>query len=168
MYRPQPDEFGVFYQRYIDTVADDVISELGSQVSSFPDFLSCIPVEKWDFAYGKGKWTIKELIGHIIDTERIMTYRLTCFARNDASELPGFEENDYVANAHFKDRTSDSLIEEFRLLRSANMLLFRSLNDDEVHRKGIANGNPLSVQALLFVIAGHLKHHRKIIEERYL
>lgn len=168
MFRPQPEEFGVFYQKYIDTVADDVIGELEAQKESFTSFLKNIPEGKLDYAYAEGKWTIKEVIGHVIDTERIMTYRLTVFARNDKTELPGFEENSYVSNAHFKDRSLESLAEEFSLLRSANLYLFRSLSPEEVRRTGFANKTLLSVQALLFVIAGHLNHHRKILEERYL
>jgi hypothetical protein len=168
MYRPQPEEFGVFYQRYIDSVDDDVITELDMQASSFEDFLDLIPTEKENFAYAPGKWTVKELAGHVIDTERIMTYRLIRFARNDETELPGFEENAYVANAHFNDRSLASLAKEFKLLRSANMFLFRSLKEEELNRKGIANGNIVSVRALLFVIAGHLKHHQQILSERYL
>jgi hypothetical protein len=168
MSRPQPEEFGVFYQRYIDTVDTDVLRELETQCNSFEEFLYSIPAEKENYAYAPGKWTIKELVGHVIDTERIMTYRLTCFARNDSTELPGFEENSYVANAHFNDRRLDSFAKEFKSLRSANLFLFRSLNGEELDRKGIANGNPVSVRALLFVIAGHLKHHQKIIRERYL
>lgn len=168
MSRPQPEEFGVFYQKYIDTVSDNVIADLEAQISSFPEFLAAIPAEKEDYAYAEGKWTIKEMLGHIIDTERIMTYRLTRFARMDKTELAGFEENSYVANAHFKDRTMKSFIEEFQSLRSANMYLFQSLSENELTRTGIANGNAISVKALLFVIAGHLKHHRNILSERYL
>jgi uncharacterized damage-inducible protein DinB len=168
MSRPQPDEFGIFYQKYIDTVSDDVIADLQSQALSFPEFLTSIPLEKYNYAYADGKWTIKELVGHVIDTERIMTYRLTRFARLDGTELPGFEENSYVANAHFNDRSMESLIEEFRLLRLSNMHLFSSLNEEELERKGLANGHVISVKALLFVIAGHLKHHRNIITDRYL
>jgi hypothetical protein len=168
MSRPQPEEFGVFYKRYIDTVDDDVITELDMQASSFEEFLHLIPVEKENYAYAEGKWTVKELVGHVIDTERIMTYRLTRFARKDETELPAFEENDYVANAHFNTRSLASFAKEFKLLRSANMFLFRSLQEEELNRKGTANGNIVSVRALLFVIAGHLKHHQNILSERYL
>lgn len=168
MFRPQPEEFGIFYKGYIDSVDDDVISELESQIASFYGFLIGIPEEKENYAYAPGKWTIRELVGHVIDTERIMTYRLTRFARKDKTELPGFEENHYVASAHFSDRRLASFAEEFKLLRSANMFLFRSLNEEELNRKGIANGNAVSVRALLFVIAGHLKHHSRILSERYL
>jgi hypothetical protein len=168
MHRPQPEEFAVFYQKYIDMVGDDVINELGAQSSFFGEFLNTIPKEKENYAYAEDKWTVKEVVGHVIDTERIMTYRLTCFARKDEKEIPGFDENAYVTNAHFNDRSIDSLAKEFESLRSANMFLFRSLSEAELNRKGIANGNPVSVRALLFVIAGHLKHHCKIIIERYL
>ena len=168
MNRPQPDEFSPFYKNYIASIDDDVIAKLNSQATEVPDFLRSIPAEKWDYAYAENKWTIRETIGHVIDTERIMTYRLTRFARNDSTTLPGFDENDYVANAHFKDRTSESLIEEFKLLRQSNLYLFNSLNDEELSRKGISNNNPLSVKALLFIIAGHANHHQNIISERYL
>ena len=168
MYRPQPNEFGAFYQRYIDTVEDDVIKALESQVTSFKKLLQSVPLEKENYAYGDGKWTIKEWVGHVIDTERIMVYRLTRFARADATELPGFEENSFVKNANFSDRTMESLISEFHLLRLANLRLFKSLSEEELSRSGIANGHSISVRALLFVIAGHLKHHCNIISARYL
>ena len=168
MSRPQPDEYGVFYKDYIDRVEENVILELETQSIAFPAFLQTIPAEKESYAYAEGKWTVRELVGHVIDTERIMTYRLTSIARMDPTELPGFDENSYVDNAHFNDRSLDSLAEEFKFLRSANLFLFRSLKADELDRKGIANGNVISVNALLYVIAGHLAHHMKILTDRYL
>src|SRR5687767_2495900 len=101
MYRPQPHEFAPFYAGYIQAANDDVISELELQATGFSDLIRGLPPEKGDFAYATGKWTIKELIGHVIDTERIMAYRATCFARNDQNPLPGFDERNYVDNAHF-------------------------------------------------------------------
>ena len=168
MNRPQADEYFSFYKGYIDTVSDDVIAELERQTAAFPEFLRTLTEEKADFAYAEGKWTIKELAGHVIDTEKIMAYRVMRIARNDATPLAGFDENDYVANAHFADRNLDSLAEEFALLRRANMHLIKSFNDEEINRKGISNGNPISVRALIYIMAGHLNHHRRIIEERYL
>lgn len=168
MNRPRAHEFGEFYQKYIGTVKDDVLAELEEQATSFPAFILSIPAEKADFAYAEGKWTIKELIGHMIDTERIMSYRALRVGRNDKTHLPGFEENDYVTNAHFADRSLESLAEEFKLLRKANVFLFRSFNDDELGRMGTASGWPISTKALLFISAGHLNHHKKILLERYL
>ena len=121
MYRPQADEFPVFYKGYIDTVKDDVLAELEHQIESFTTLLNEIPSEKSGFAYAEGKWTIVELLGHILDTERIMAYRALRIARNDSTPLPGFEENDYVANAHFADRSLSSMAEEFEHLRKANL-----------------------------------------------
>ena len=168
MNRPQPEEYPVFYKGYIDTVSENALAELEHQIEAFPAFLRGLTEDKGSFAYAEGKWTIKELLGHVIDTERIMAYRTLRIARNDSTPLAGFEENDYVANAHFADRSIDSLAEEFAQLRRANMLLFKSLNETELGRMGISNGKPISVKALVYIIAGHLNHHRRIIEERYL
>ena len=168
MKRPQADEYAAFYKKYIDTVNDNVIAELEHQANSFPAFLKGIKSDKASYAYAEGKWTIKELVGHVIDTERIMTYRMLTVGRNDNTALPGFEENDYVVNAHFADRTLVSLAEEFAILRKANMYLVKSFNEEEVNRRSTANGSPISVLALMYILAGHLNHHRKIIEERYL
>ena len=168
MNRPGPDEFAPYYQRYIDTVDNDVIDELETQATSFTDFIRSVPDGKADYAYAEGKWTIKELLGHVIDTERIMTYRALRFSRNDLQPLPGFEENQYVGNARFGERTLADLAEEFNLLRRANLHFFRSLSEAELERKGVASGHPMSVRALLFVIAGHVHHHRRILAERYL
>jgi hypothetical protein len=168
MNRPQADEYPVFYKGYIDTVKDDVLSELEHQIVSFQALLKEIPEEKAGFAYAEGKWTIIELIGHILDTERIMAYRALRIARNDSTPLAGFEENDYVANAHFADRSLNSMAEEFQYLRKANLFLIRSLNETELGRVGISNEKPISVKALVFIIAGHLNHHIRILKERYL
>jgi hypothetical protein len=168
MNRPQADEYPVFYKGYIDTVNDDVLAELKNQIVSFPELLKQIPEERADFAYAEGKWTIIELLGHILDTERIMAYRALRIARNDSTPLAGFDENDYVANAHFADRTLGSMAEEFEYLRKANLFLIESLNETELSRVGISNEKPISVKALVFIIAGHLNHHVRILKERYL
>lgn len=168
MKRPQPDEYSAFQKAYIDKVSDDPLQEIETQSITFPQFLRAIPEEKIDYAYAEGKWTLKEMLGHIIDTERILTYRLLRIARNDSTGLPGFEEDDYVKNSHFKDQDFGLMIEEFRTLRKANLFLYNSLNEEELQRKGLANGNPTSVRALLFIIAGHMQHHKLVIEERYL
>jgi hypothetical protein len=168
MNRPQVEEFPLFYKTYIDTVSDNVIAELEYQINSFPAFLKSIPGDKSSFAYAEGKWTLKELLGHVNDTERIMAYRTLRIARNDKTPLPGFEENDYVSNAHFADRTIESLADEFATLRRANMFLIKSFTEEEVSRTGISNNLPISVRALIYILAGHLNHHRRIIEERYL
>jgi hypothetical protein len=144
-----------------------VIKILENQISDFSNFLNNL-VEKGDYAYAPGKWTLKELVGHIIDTERIMVYRLVCFARNETAVLPGFDEDSYVTNAFFKNRSLFSLSEEFIALRKANMFLINTLNEEELNRMGNANGKNVSVRALIYILAGHVIHHTNIINERYL
>ena len=168
MYRPQADEFPVFYKGYVDTVKDDVLAELDHQIESFTTLLKGIPLEKSGFSYAEGKWTILELLGHILDTERIMAYRALRIARNDSTPLPGFDENNYVANAHFADRSLIRMAEEFEHLRKANLFLIKSFNETELARVGLSNDKPISVKALVFIIAGHLNHHIRILKERYL
>jgi hypothetical protein len=163
----QPNAYPAWAQKYISLVEGDVLQVLERQASEFPDFVNSL-VDLADYAYAPGKWTIKEMIGHIIDTERILAYRLTCFARGEQAALPGFEEDAYVLNAHFKDRSLHSLAEEFALVRKGNMYLFLSLQDEELDKSGIASGIPISVAAIRLVIAGHVIHHSRIIKERYL
>lgn len=167
MNRPQPSEYPAWAETYIKLVEDDVLQILESQATEFADFINNL-VEKADYAYAPGKWTIKQLIGHMIDTERILTYRLTCFARGEKTPLPGFEEDDYVANAHFSDRSLLSFSEEFSLLRRSNMFLFKSLQEQELNQMGNASNRDITVRAMLFVLAGHIIHHTRIIKERYL
>ncbi len=167
MNRPQTQEYPEWYHRYISLIDGNISQILTDQATDFPNFINNL-IEKGDYAYAPGKWTIKEMVGHIIDTERIMVYRLLCFVRGEQAALPGFEEDDYVANAHFKDRTLFSLSEEFAILRKSNLYLINSLNEEELDRIGNANGKNISVRALVFILAGHVIHHTNIIKERYL
>ncbi len=162
------DEYPMTYAAYIETVIGDVMELLNEQTETFPDFLANIPAGKSEYAYAEGKWTIKEVVGHVIDTERIMAYRALRFARNDTKELIGFEPEDFVTNARFNERSLDSLAAEFVLVRKSNMMLFESFNGHELARKGLASERLISVRAFLYIIAGHLNHHRNIIRERYL
>ena len=167
MNRPQIQEYPAAFSNYIDVVEGDVIEILENQGTEFANFLNNL-AEKGDFAYAPGKWTLKELAGHMIDTERIMIYRLTCFARNEQAMLPGFDEDNYVANAFFKDRSLFSLSVEFAALRKANMFLIKSLNEEELNRMGNASGKNASVRALVYLLAGHVIHHANIVKERYV
>ncbi|PPL01484.1 DinB family protein [Parapedobacter indicus] len=162
------DEYPAIYSDYIETITGDVMELLNEQITAFPEFLASIPPGKSEYAYAEGKWTIKEVVGHTIDTERVMAYRALRFARNDTKELIGFEPDDFVANARFNERSLESLSDEFVLVRKSNLMLFRSFNDHELARKGIASERLISVRAFLYIIAGHLNHHRNIIRERYL
>ncbi|MFA6059001.1 MAG: DinB family protein [Taibaiella sp.] len=161
-------EYAPFYHTYVQTVGEDVFAALSQQLLSIPEFIKAIPTQKEDYAYAPGKWTVKEVFGHIIDTERIMAYRALRIARADETPLAGFEENDYAAQSHYHERSMESLSAEFELLRKSNMFLFESFNDEELRRTGTASGKNVSVRALLFIVAGHINHHKRILEERYL
>lgn len=161
-------EYAPYYERYISRVTGDILDELKEQPAALAAFIHNIPPEKGDYAYAPGKWTLKEVLGHILDTERIMAYRALRIARNDQTPLPGFEENDYAAAARYSERDLESLLEEFELLRRSNLFLFESFSAEELKRSGTASGQTVSVRALLYIIVGHVKHHRMIIEERYL
>ena len=169
MGKPLQSDYVSFHETYIRQVGDgDIISILQNQQESTYRFLKSIPAEKGDYAYAEGKWTVKQTIGHMTDTERIMAYRMLCFARLDKTPLPGFDQDIYVANSHHQDADLVDLIAEFRLLRKGNMYLFKSLNETEKNRGGLASGYLVTVNALLYIIAGHENHHLQILKERYL
>ncbi len=162
------DEYPAVYTAYIETVVGEVMDILEEQVLSFAAFLDTIPEERGEYSYAEDKWTIKEVLGHIIDTERIMAYRALRFSRNDMKELHGFDQEAFVNYARHNERSISSFKNEFILLRKANLAFFEQLNDAELDRKGMASERLVSVRALLYIIAGHLNHHRLIIQERYL
>lgn len=167
MKRPQADEFGAFYKGYIDAVDDDVIAEINQQETTLPELMR-INSAKANFAYAEGKWTLKELLGHMIDTERIMAYRLLRVSRNDTTPLPGFEENQYVAFSEHRNANFEKLIQEFEVVRKSTLFLIDSLSEEQLNYRGTASGYPVSGRALVFIIAGHLKHHIGVVRERYL
>ncbi|WP_025141755.1 DinB family protein [Pedobacter jeongneungensis] len=166
MNRPQPNEYPIWGETYISKVDREIFEILNDQVESLPALFRR-NADKADYAYAEGKWTLKEMLGHIIDTERVFAYRITCFARNEQQHLPGFEEDDYVLNARFAERDLEDLIEEFTALRKANLFLFKSLNEEELERKGIASGREINVKSILFITGGHIMHHVSILKERY-
>ncbi len=169
MTKPQPEEYAPFYKGYIDLIGEaDVLQTLQSNSQKSYDFFLSLPAEKADFAYAEGKWSIKEVLGHVIDTERIMSYRLLRFSRADHHPLAGFNENFFSSRSNYKTRTLDSLADEFNLLRRSNLYLYQNLHPEQLKRKGLASNAMVSVKALLYIIAGHELHHLKIIRERYL
>ncbi len=164
---PQIQEYPQSFSVYIDLVKGDVVSILSAQAEEFSAFINTI-ADKGDYAYAIGKWSLKELIGHMIDTERIMVFRLLSIARGEQANLPGFDEDNYVENANFVARLMPSLAEEFSLLRKANLFLISSLSEIELNRLGNSNGKEISVRALVYMLAGHVIHHENVIKERYL
>ena len=157
-----------YHQHYIDLVkTDNILQELIEQGEEFVNYLSRFSEQQGNYAYAKGKWTIKEIAGHLADAERVFAYRALRFVRNDKTALPGFEQDDYVAAANFNKRTLADVIEELRLIRASNLALFKTFSDEELERTGTASNNSYTVKALLYVIAGHEKHHFNVLKEKY-
>ena len=169
MTRPRPEEYHPFYEGYISKVdTNDIIRYLKDQAKEFETLLRSLTPEQCNYQYEPGKWSIKEMVGHIVDAERIFVYRAMCISRGETQLLPGFEQDDYVRAGRFSYRNMDSLIDEFKSLRLANIVLLDSLDDQAVTTTGNANGHPTSVQAIVYILAGHLDHHLEILRTKYL
>ncbi len=158
-----------FYQTYIKTVGDERLIEiLNSNQENTQKLLFDVTEEEGNYRYAEGKWTLKEVVSHLIDVERIMSYRALRIARKDTTELPGFNENDYVVHAQAEKRRMADLSREFAMVRRATIELFRSFDAETMLLVGTANNLPMSVLLLGFIIGGHENHHIAIIKERYL
>ena len=165
---PDPSEFPPYFGRYIQQVeGTDIVQILGQQIAGTVPRLRAVSEEKSLARYEPGKWSIKEVLGHLIDAERIFAYRALRFARGDRNPLPSFEQDDYIKTAAFDACPWSELIEEFELVRRSNILMLRHLPDEAWSRRGIASGNEISVRGLAFVIAGHEVHHLRVLAERY-
>jgi uncharacterized damage-inducible protein DinB len=147
---------------------ENLQSAFNNHAKSMIPFLKQIPSDKWDYRYAEGKWTIKEMIQHLIDAERIFCYRALTFARKDDKLLPGFDENQYNAVSKADRRNPQDLIEELELVQKASAKLFESFDDEQLQAEGTANNNRIYVEAIGYIIIGHTRHHKKILEERYL
>jgi hypothetical protein len=153
-----------YYHNYIRKAGEgDLLESMESQIEEARDFFGIQCHDLRDFRYAPGKWTPTEVLGHLTDSERIFQYRAVRFARNDKTELPGYEENDYVAAANFTARGMESLLDEFEYMRRAGIVLLSSLTEEERWRSGIANGNPISVYALFYANVGHFNHHVGVV-----
>lgn len=158
-----------FYQNYLSKAGDDDLGEaLKKNTKRLRKLLDSIPAKKWDYAYAEGKWSLRQLIQHMIDTERVFAFRALWFSRNDPQALPGFDENQWAEQATASQRKPSELIEEFHTLRKSTEHFFRSLPEEVLLRSGLSSTNRLGVAALGFLCAGHVNHHIDIIEERYL
>lgn len=163
------NEYSVFHATYIKAIGNvDLLEELEISLHDFIKFVQNIPLDKFDYCYAEGKWTIKEIIQHIIDSERIFAYRALRISRNDKTPLPGYEENSYVANTNANSRSIQELLAEFSAVRHSNLFLFKSFSAEQLMRMGTASEQVISVRAIGFLIIGHLKHHQKVFQERYL
>lgn len=163
------NEYSIFNATYIKAAGEvDLIEELEICLHDFIRFVQNIPMDKFDYRYAEGKWTIKEIIQHIIDTERIFAYRALRISRNDTTPLPGFDENFFADNTEGNKRSLQDLLTELSAVRYSNLLLFKSFSEEQLMRIGIASEHSISVRAIGFMLIGHQKQHQKVFEERYL
>jgi hypothetical protein len=166
--RPESGEYAAYYEKYVSLVpGNDAVAALESQRLQAMQLFAGRSERDGNFRYAPDKWSVKEVLGHLSDSERIFTYRALRISRGDKTPMEGFEQDDYVRGGGFNERSLASLVEEFAQVRTASLALFRSLSKDAWLRRGTANKNEVSVRALAFINAGHELHHRQILEERY-
>lgn len=169
MSRPEEPEYDPYYQKYIALVPeDDIIDALEAQPDKLRELIGRLDEDRGSHAYAEGKWTIKEVLSHLIDGERIFAYRVLRIARGDKTPIEGFEQDGYIENSHANGRSFSELLDEFMLLRQANISFFRNLQEDDWIRSGTANKVDISVRALAWIMAGHVRHHIGILGSRYL
>lgn len=167
--RPTDKEYAPFYAGYVGLVPDgDLLTLLEQQGRETIALLKPIGEEKSQYRYEPGKWSIREVVGHIADSERVFTYRALRFARGDATPLPGYDEKAWGATSHAHERTLSAHLADLQALRASTLSLLRGFTVDEFARSGVANGHPVTVRAIAYIVAGHERHHVKILQERYL
>jgi uncharacterized damage-inducible protein DinB len=167
--RPSQNDHSTFYERYVSLVpGDDLLPTMQAAYKHTQDLMLNLPEEKHTHRYAEGKWSIREVIGHITDAERIFGYRALRFARQDTTELAGFDENAYVPASNAHNRELNDLLIEFTIVRAATLSLFKGFTEEMLDYRGVASGSGISVRSLGYVIAGHEMHHIKIIEQQYL
>lgn len=165
----QEHEYNSYYQTYLSKVGNiELISGLQDNGEKIISFLESLSEEQFDYAYAEGKWTIKEVVQHIIDTERVFTYRALAFARKDNTALPGYDQDEYASTCEANTRSKDSLLKEYRALRLSTVALFESFSEDMLTQMGVASNSGISVRAIGFILIGHENHHYQILKERYL
>jgi DinB superfamily len=167
--RPKSTEYAPAFERYVARVTEpDIMAALARQREELPAVLRAVRGEGERYRYAAGKWSVRELVGHVIDTERIMAYRAVCVARGETLSLPGFDESAYAANATFDDYPLGELLDEFVQVREGHLSFFRHLSPEAWPRTGVANQSPISVRALAWVMVGHVRHHMAVLEQHYL
>jgi uncharacterized damage-inducible protein DinB len=167
--RPDSDEFAPFYANYVNGVPiGDIVDVLKRQAADLRTLLQEVNGERAEYRYAPGKWSVKEVLGHVNDSERIFAYRALRISRGDATPLATFDQDTYVANAQFGRRSPASLLAEFEAVRAATVSLFDAMTDEESRRAGTASSAPVTARALAFIAAGHELHHTRILRERYL
>lgn len=165
---PSPDEYAPTWSRYISLVTDgNILSVLSAGLDETQSLLAAAGEERAGYRYGPDKWSVRQVVGHLLDTERIWTYRALRIARNDTTPLAGFEQDDYVRFGPFERYSVAALAEELDVVRRSTLCLYRNLSEEEWSRSGVASGHHITVRALAFMTAGHERHHSKILRERY-
>ena len=166
--RPDPNEYGEFYAGYVSQVPEEeVLPVLEAQVSEIHALAEAVPAGQEVHRYAPGKWSVREVFGHLADAERVFGYRAMCIARGDETPLPGYDQDAYMATARFDDQPLSELADELVALRLANLPTFRRLTEEDWERRGTASGQPVTVRALAYILAGHLRHHLAILDQRY-
>jgi hypothetical protein len=166
--RPQPDEYAPYFQRYIDLVPEeDILGALRSQLEVTSSRLRQVDEERSSYRYAPGKWTIKQVVGHVGDAERIFAYRALSIARGDTNPLPGFDEDSYVRGADFDSWPFADLVDSVAIVRRANILMLSHLSDEAWNRRGVASDNPSTPLGLAFAMLGHERHHLRVLQEKY-
>ncbi|MEW6196829.1 MAG: DinB family protein [Bacteroidota bacterium] len=169
MERPNKNEYAEYYHKYVEKVPQgDIVGILEDQLGAATNFFSKITEEKSKYRYAQGKWSVREVLGHIIDAERVFSYRAMRFSRNDSKPLQSFDENYYIQNSNYDSIPLQMLIEEFVSLRRTNINMFKGFTERMWFAKGIASENEVSVRALAYIMVGHAEHHIRIVRERYL
>lgn len=169
MHKIDLSQVPTFYHNYIQLVTEPSLSDAFAQhTTELFSFLKGIDEEKWTYRYAEGKWSIKEVVQHLIDAERIFNYRSLTFARKDAIALPGFKETIYAQHSKADKRTKEDLIKELNIVQKSSQMLFSSFDDEALEQKGVMNGNNVYVEAIGYIIIGHARHHKNILQERYL
>ena len=167
--RPDPSEYPEYFQRYTRLVPDgDVLQLLERQGAETVALVAGLSEDRALYRYAPEKWSVKQVIGHLSDTERVFTYRALRFSRNDATPLQGFEENDFVAGANFDERPLRDVLDEFSSVRAASVTFYHSLNEELAQRRGVANELEFTVRSVPYIVAGHERHHAQVLLERYL
>ena len=166
--RPLPDEYDKAFERYVSRVPEmDIVAVLEAQPAALATTFASVPAERETYRYAPNKWSIRDVVGHMVDAERVLGYRALAISRGEKAALPAFEEKDYAATAGYAQRPITSILDEFGCLRKSHVLMLRHLDDDAWGRVGIANALPITPRALAYVLVGHARHHMAVLAEKY-